>query len=277
MLKPLVVVPTYLSKDGDISMLMEALFSIKETAPDQTEILVVDDCSPEDKFEALRLIQEKSQEDGRIDEPPFELHRKKANSGFSQTVNVGMRTAREEERDVVLWNSDLVMQTPGWVEECQRTVTDGDGEGRYRPAAVVGALLTYPNGLIQHAGINFSFLTRRFFERFKYGPGNLPAALEPVSLPVTGAFQYIRAETLTDVGIYDEHFKLGFEDVDYCVRVYKAGLDCVFNPRIRATHHESFTRGHKSEKVLTWEAESWQTFVAKYASEGFQRFVPAVL
>lgn len=272
MLKPLVVVPTYLSKEGDIPMLMEALFSIEKTAPGQTEILVVDDCSPEERFEALRLIQEKSQEGGRIDEPPFELHRKKVNSGFSQTVNVGMRIARHEARDVVLWNSDLVMQTPGWVGHCQRTVNE---EGT--PAAVVGALLTYPNGLIQHAGINFSFLTRRFFERFKYGPGNLPAALKPVSLPVTGAFQYIRAETLMDVGIYDEQFKLGFEDVDYCVRVYKAGLDCVYNPNVRATHHESFTRGHKSEKVIAWEAGSWQTFVEKYQGEGFQRFVPSVL
>lgn len=236
----------------------------------------MDDGSPEDKFEALRLIQEKSQEGGRIDEPPFDLHRKKVNSGFSQTVNVGMRMARSEGRDVVLWNSDLVMQTPGWVERCQTTVMDGEN-GEHVPAAVVGALLTYPNGLIQHAGINFSFLTRRFFERFKYGPGNLPAALEAVSLPVTGAFQYIRSQTLMDVGIYDEQFKLGFEDVDYCVRVYKAGLDCVYNPNVRATHHESFTRGHKSQKVIAWEAESWQTFVQKYAGEGFQRFVPTVL
>lgn len=230
----------------------------------QVEVLVVDDHSPrEDLFEAVTGV------DG--------LHRKKVNSGFSQTVNVGMRMARAEERDVVLWNSDLVMQTPGWVEGCQQTVVDTDEEGWYEPAAVVGALLTYPNGLIQHAGINFSFLSRRFFERFKYGPGNLPAALEAVSLPVTGAFQYIRAQTLTDVGIYDESFKLGFEDVDYCVRVYKAGLACVYNPAVRATHHESFTRGHKSEKVATWEAESWQTFARKYAGEGFQRFVHSVL
>jgi GT2 family glycosyltransferase len=255
-------------------MLMEALRSIKETtAPGEVDILVVDDCSPDETLKlALAQIQLKSQEIIRIDEPPFELHRKKVNSGFSQTVNVGLRIAREEERDAVLWNSDLVMQTPGWVAECQRTV-DVD----HVPAAVVGALLTYPNGLIQHAGINFSFLTRRFFERFKYGPGNLPAALTPVRLPVTGAFQYIRAETLTDVGIYDEHFKLGFEDVDYCVRVDKAGLPVIYNPNVRATHHESFTRGHKSEKVIAWEAESWQTFVGKYAGEGFQRFVPAVL
>lgn len=200
------------------------------------------------------------------------LHVKKVNSGFSQTVNVGLRIARDEGRDAVLWNSDLVMQTPNWVERCQKTVFE-DGT----PAAVVGALLTYPNGLIQHAGINFSYLTRRFFERFKYGPGNLPAALIPVSLPVTGAFQYIRAETLTDIGTYDEHFKLGFEDVDYCVRVYKAGRECIYNPDVRATHHESFTRGRKSEKVVAWEAASWQTFVTKYAGEGFQRFVPAIL
>lgn len=253
-------------------MLMDAMASVKETAGDTVEILVVDDCSPgHELIEGLKVLQRRVA-DGQDKYPPFELYQKKANSGFSQTVDIGLRRARIEERDAVLWNSDLVMQTPGWVERCQKTVNE-----RYEPAAVVGALLTYPNGLIQHAGINFSFLTRRFFERFKYGPGNLPAALIPVSLPVTGAFQYVRAQTLTDVGIYDEQFKLGFEDVDYCVRVFKAGLDCIYNPDVRATHHESFTRGHKSEKVVGWEAESWQTFVRKYATEGFERFVPAVL
>lgn len=233
-----------------------------ETAPDQVEILVVDDQSPrQDLVESIVGV------DG--------LDIKKVNTGFSQTVNRGMRLARSEERDVVLWNSDLVMQTPDWVERCRTTVMERDGE--FTPAAVVGALLTYPNGLIQHAGINFSYLTRRFFERFKYGPGNLPAALRPVSLPVTGAFQYIRFETLMSVGIYDEHFKLGYEDVDYCIRVYKAGLDCVFNPNVRATHHESFTRGVKSEKVQKWEFESWMTLVEKYRGEDFGRFVRAVL
>lgn len=253
-------------------MLMEALYSIKKTtAPGEVDILVVDDCSDEERYEALRLIQEKSVEGGRINEPPFELHRKKVNSGFSQTVNVGMRLAAQEGRDVVLWNSDLVMRTE-WVERCQNTVNiDGT------PAAVVGALLTYPNGLIQHAGINFSYLTRRFYERYKYGPGNLGAALRPVTIPVTGAFQYIRAQTLTDVGLYDEAFKLGYEDVDYCIRVFKAGLDCVYNPNVRAIHHESFTRGEKSEKVLKWEFESWMTLVEKYQNENFARFCPAVL
>lgn len=256
-------------------MAMDAMRSIGDTAPGEVDILVVDDHSPNEKLiEGLRALQRRVGDDDKY--PAFELYRKKVNSGFSQTVNVGLRMAREEERDAVLWNSDLVMMTPYWLERCQKTVVGAEG-GQLFGAGVVGALLTYPNGLIQHAGINFSFLTRRFFERFKYGPGNLPAALVPTVLPVTGAFQYIKLEALTDVGLYDETFRLGFEDVDYCIRAFKAGLDCVYNPEVRAVHHESFTRGRKDEKVVQWEAASWQTFARKYAGEGFQQFVPAVL
>lgn len=250
-----------------LEALKDTIVALQKTAIGEVDVLVVDDCSPEqslvDDFahwnlEALMNV---------------ELMRKKANSGFSATVNFGLRRAREEDRDVVLMNADLEMDTPGWVETCQKTKgPEGD------PAAVVGALLIYPDsGLIQHAGINFSYLTRRFFERFKYGPANLPNALHKEVLPVTGAFQYIRHDTLAEIGIYDERFKLGYEDVDYCLRVFLAGKDCVYNPEVRAWHHESMIRGEKTKQVAKWERDSFRELVEKYQGQSFGQFVPSVL
>jgi GT2 family glycosyltransferase len=168
-------------------------------------------------------------------------------------------------------NADVEMTTPGWVRTCQKVK-----DAQNRPAAVIGALLLYPNGTIQHAGIYFSMLTRTFDHMYKYGPGNLPEALRPRVCPVTGAFQYIRAATLEDIGLYDENFHMAHEDVDYCVRVFLAEQQCVYEPRVRAFHFEAMFRGRPSKKVQDWQMKSWMYFCEKYAHQSFTGMVPFV-
>lgn len=159
--KPLVVIPVYLSEDGDEQVLIECFKSIRRTVSDSVEIMAVDDCSPRQDLVDIAA-------DFLFDEDKgySTFDRREENEGFSRTVNVGLRKALEEGRDAVLMNADIVMKTPGWVKRCQKT-TDPEG----KRAALVGGLLTYPSGLIQHAGIYFSMLTRAFDHCFKYGPG----------------------------------------------------------------------------------------------------------
>lgn len=261
-MKPLVVIPSYCKNADQVQVLAETIASIDKTVPDETDILVVDDHSPDE--EARDLISD------LYSVSDWELIQKAENTGFSATVNMGLRKARDEGRDAILMNADIEMDVPDWVRRCQET-KDGDGE----PAAVVGALLVYPtSGLIQHAGIYFSFLTRRFYEKYKFAPPRLPAALRVAELPVTGAFQYIRNETLTRVGLYDERFRLGYEDVDYCLRVFKEGMHCVYNPQVRAYHFESMFRGEKSDRINQWERDSFAALNAKWAGENFAQYVP---
>ena len=151
--------------------------------------------------------------------------RKDENSGFAATVNVGLEVARASGADAVLVNADIEFTHAGWLDVMQAR-TDQLG----RPAAVVGARLLFPNGLLQHAGVYVSRLGRGFQHRFLHGPGDLPEALVPCACPVTGALQLIRHETLVQVGLYDESFGLGFEDVDYCLRVFAAGEACIYEP-----------------------------------------------
>jgi GT2 family glycosyltransferase len=250
-----------MSEPKDMGVTLTAIESIRKTVGDQVDILCVDDFSPDQKLvDGL---------EGEIGQLNFEVIRKEANEGFSTTVNHGLRRALAEGRDAVLMNADMEMQTPDWVTRCQQT-TDGKG----RPAAVVGALLTYPTGLIQHAGIYFSLVTRTFDHMHKYGPANLPEALEKKECPVTGAFQYIRHETLEKVGLYDEKFRMGWEDVDYCIRVFLKGFSCVYNPNIRAIHHEMMFRGKPSEKIRDWQNQSFMLLCLKYEDQSFAGLVP---
>jgi len=260
-MKPLVVIPNFSRKPEDVEVLADTIRSVEKTVPGETDILVIDDHSPDDDVRIL--VRDLTEE---LD---FDLIEKKANSGFSTTVNFGLRKARDEGRDAVLMNADIEMDVPDWVRKCQETI-DGDEN----PAAVIGMLIYPQSGLIQHAGIYFSFLTRRFYEKYKYAPARLPAALRRAELPVTGAFQYIRHKTLTDVGIYDERFRMGFEDVDYSIRVFLAGMHCVYNPQVRAYHFESMFRGEKSEQITKWEVDSFNQLNLKYAGQSFAQFVP---
>jgi GT2 family glycosyltransferase len=260
----LAIVPTYLRTDEDLEVLLRCLVSLSVTAP-ELELLVVDDGSPAPELvDQVALV---------LSELGGELHRKPVNSGFSATVNVGLRRALEWGQDALLVNADLEFTTPGWWE-AMRDRTDSEG----RPAAVVGAFLTYPNGLIQHAGVTFSLLERKFVHRYRFGPAALPEAHQPTACPVTGALQLIRHTTLAQLGLYDEDFRMGLEDVDYCLRVFDAGLECIYEPAARAVHAESVFRGRgrTSKKMIAWQEVSTRHLWAKYAYADLSRWVPAL-
>lgn len=251
------VIPTYLRDDSDWMLTKTCLESIQSTAPD-CQIMVVDDHSPNallrdtlDAFCAHRGIT---------------LSLKRENTGFSATVNVGLRHAIEIGADAILINADVEFFERGWYERAMA-----------HEEAVVGALLVYPGGGIQHAGIYYSVITRNFDHIYRMAPMTLAAAQEERICPVTGAFQRIRLETLLSVGVYDEGFKMAYEDVDYCQRVFLAGQQCVYDPKIRAIHHETVFRGKGDPKHDKWHDDGLLYLHRKYAGVGFADYIPTLV
>ena len=258
----LAVVPTYLDKEIDAELLLRCLVSMSATAP-EAEVVVVDDGSP-----ARHLVAQLGAVCAELGQ---RVVLKEENSGFARTVNVGLRLALAEGKDALLLNQDIQFVDAGWLEALvARTGTDG------RPAAVVGAKLLYPNGLLQHAGIHYSRLYSWYDHRFQYGPGDLPEADLPAVCPVTGALQLIRHATLESIGLYDESFVMGYEDVDYCLRVFDAGLECVYEPAAWALHHESALRGRLDAKNAAWLKASAERHRTKQAERDHSRFYPAL-
>lgn len=255
------IMPTYLRSQQDVDLTMTAITSFYGTTSD-TPLLVVDDGSPFQ--EGLKEIQNLIGTEGF---PGLALYAKPDNEGFSKTVNYGLRRALEQEADALLINADIEFFEKGWLEAMDA-----------REESVVGALLLYPNGVIQHAGIYYSIIGRVFDHRFKLAPPNLAAANIPEICPVTGALQLVRLECLQEVGFYDEEFRLGWEDVDYCHQVFKSGRKCVYEPEARAYHHESMFRGtNPSQQILDWTFESWQYLHVKHAGHDFSEYVPTFL
>src|SRR3954465_5042113 len=131
-MKPLVVIPNYMAHDADMEILGECVQSIRRTVSDTVEILIIDDRSP------LPYLVDVFED--RYAKYGFELVRKDSNEGFSRTVNAGLQGALDGGRDAILMNAALVMLSPGWVTRARKA-----------GAALVGAKLVYPNGLLQHA------------------------------------------------------------------------------------------------------------------------------
>jgi GT2 family glycosyltransferase len=259
----LAVVPTYLREPRDLELVITCLETMRKT---ETEIagLVVDDGSP-----AAELVEEVGAACERLG---FELHVKPKNSGFARTVNVGLQRALDAGQDAVLVNADVEFPESGWLEKMQAQPRS-DGEGL---ASVVGGLLLYPSGLIQHAGIFFSLLTREFDHIYRYAPSNLWEAQLARVCPVTGALQFIRHECLASVGIYDPAFRMGWEDVDYCIRVWQQERQCVYQPLVRAIHHESVFRGRPNPKIQDWQTKSWAYWKIKWGHVNFAEFIPSL-
>jgi GT2 family glycosyltransferase len=259
----LCIVPAFLRSEEELDVLLRCLVSLATTAPGAS-VMVVDDHSPERALvDALQVA---------CDELGFELARRDENSGFSRTVNVGLRRALETGADAVLVNADIEFIDAGWLDRMRgRTDTSG------RPAAVVGARLLYANGTIQHAGVFLSLLNRDWMHRYQYGPNDLPEALVACRCPVTAALQLIRHETLETVGLYDEGYRMCFEDVDYCLRVFEAGLECIYEPSVRAFHLEKYFRGKPSDRVRQWTVESTERMKLLWGHKDLSRWVPEVL
>jgi GT2 family glycosyltransferase len=251
---PLLVIPTYFSKEKDLEVFKKCIITIRESA--DAEIICIDDCSPnKELYEKARMT---SYTYANID-----WQRNLENSGFSKTVNVGLSKSLKENRDAVLVNQDMEFNEKGWLEQAASHNAD-----------IVGGMLTYPNGLIQHAGIYFSTISRTFLHRFHYCFPEVPAANKIEKCPVTGALQYIKLDTLKSIGLYDEDFFLGYEDVDYNLRVLFAGGECIYDPKLRAVHHESIIRkDFKNDKQI----ESLKTIIMKYKDKDFKGIVPSGL
>jgi GT2 family glycosyltransferase/glycosyltransferase involved in cell wall biosynthesis len=217
-----VVIPSY----RDAELVAALVKSIRATVPSGlARIIVADDASGAESVAALRAI------DG------IELIEGERNSGFAANVNRGLR-ATDPQRDVVVLNSDTEARS-GWLACLQYAASQEDDVG------IVGARLLYPDGRIQFAGSVRNLGAPEWFDhRYRFKPGDWgPAAIASPALAVTGACMYVTRETIERVGLLDEAYPMAYEDVDWCLRAWQAGLRVMYFPAASMFHHESVTRG----------------------------------
>ena len=157
---------------------------------------------------------------------------------YSALNNFGEKFASGDY--LLLLNNDTEVITPRWLEEMVMFA-------QQERIGCVGAKLLYPDDTIQHAGLGFGYLTlaAHMHKNFPVAnPGYMGRLIYAHDVyGVTGACLMIRRALYEEVGGLDESFAVAFNDVDFCVRVHKAGYQNLFTPFAMLYHYESKSRG----------------------------------
>lgn len=170
---------------------------------------------------------------------PFRFEIRPEPFNFSRAINRGVSLSTGDI--LLVLNNDIEVLEPGWLKEMVSCFDFPD-------VGVVGAKLLYPDRTLQHAGViaGLGDLAGHWFiGSARNFPGPMSRLMVRNSMSVvTGACMAIRRACWDDVGSFDEeHFKIAYNDVDFCLRAVKAGHRVIWTPFAELVHHESATRG----------------------------------
>jgi GT2 family glycosyltransferase len=171
---------------------------------------------------------------------------------FSRVNNWAAEQARGDF--VCFLNDDTEVIESRWLSAMVANV-----RGR---VAAVGALLIFPSGRIQHAGVLLGaggvgahIYSRRRSDITGYHDR---ALIDQDVSCVTAACMLVRHDVFSDIGGFDEALAIAFNDVDLCLRLREAGWRIVWTPAATLYHKESASIGRHNadERAQEWIAES---------------------
>ncbi len=218
------------------------------------EIIVAENNSTtEEIFDYYRKIQEN---------PNVRVLRYKGAFNYSRINNLAVKAARGDY--IVLLNNDTAVITLDWIEEMLMYAQRAD-------VGAVGAKLYYGDRTIQHAGVVLGLGQHRTagHSHYRVSSNNLGymgrLCYAQNVMAVTGACLMMKKALFTELGGLDESFAVSLNDVDLCIRAWKAGYVNVFTPFAELYHYESVSRGldDQGEKAERYERES-AAFRAKW-------------
>ena len=219
------------------SLLETCLRSIRERSTHRDVELVVVDHETTEPL-ARRII------DGLADDPNAVVIEHRGPFNFAAMMN---RAAEAATGDVlVLLNNDTEVVTPDWLQSMAAHLERPD-------VGVVGALLLFTDGTIQHAGVHPG-LGGLMGHGHKHRPGDDPGHLGRLRVAhrvaaVTGACLAIRTDLWHRLGGLDEDLAVAYNDIDLCLKVRAEGRAVILEPRAVLHHHESVSRGYDDDPI----------------------------
>ena len=166
---------------------------------------------------------------------PFEILLLGENLGYAPANNQGLAAARGEF--VCYLNSDVFPCAPDFLHRLAADLDDNPDIG------VVGGLLLYEDGSVQHEGMVMRPLPSKSGLSFPMHPRKGWRPREGVGLErcemVTGACMVMRRSLAEQLGGFDESFIVGdFEDADLCARLRDMGRVAAVDHDVRFYHLE---------------------------------------
>lgn len=223
-----VIIPT---KDH-VELLRNAIESIEDyTNYTNYEIIVLDNNSEQkDTFDYFEQVTKKY-DNIKVYPAKFEFN-------WSRLNNYGIEKAAGEI--FIFLNNDVKVIAKDWMLRLvEKTTQKGIG--------VVGGLLLYDDGTIQHAGVvaGMGGWAEHVFKGMKpvhYGSPFVSPMVTRNVTAVTGACMSISRKVFEQIGGFDENFIICGSDVELCVRAIQCGFRNVYDPYVTLYHLESKTR-----------------------------------
>jgi len=190
-------------------LLQECLESVyKQTHNISFEIMVSDNASIDGSQAMLKK-----------DFPKVILIENRENLGFIKASNLGLK--RYQARYAVLLNDDTVIKD-GALDKLVAFMDQN------KSAGACGAKLLNTDGTIQRQG---GILGKKFW---------LSQMPVPVDF-VIGAALMVRKEVIDKIGILDENLFFYNDDLDWCLRIRKAGWKVYFVPQAEIIHYGGYS------------------------------------
>ena len=157
---------------------------------------------------------------------------------FSRLVNAGVRST--DGPYVLLLNNDAEFLSLGGIEAML--------EQAQRPCVgAVGARLLYPDGTLQHVGVvvGIGGYAGHLYRGRRPGDPALDETIVGVRnfTAVTAAAMMFRRDAFEAVGGFDEALSIEFNDLDFCLKLVRAGYSNLCLPHVSFRHEESVSRG----------------------------------
>lgn len=161
-----------------------------------------------------------------------------AGFNYSAINNFGFKFAKGDY--IMLLNNDVELITPDIFQSmlgfCMRP-----------EVGIVGVKLLYNDHTVQHAGVlvGAGGLADHVFKGIhEDDPGYMGRAISSQDVSaVTAACLLVKRSVYEEVGGLEDEFQVAFNDVDFCLKVRKAGYLIVYDADVKLFHYESKSRG----------------------------------
>ena len=171
---------------------------------------------------------------------------------YARIINFGVKNTDGEY--IVQLNNDTELITPDWLEKML-------GMAQREDVGAVGVKMYYPDETIQHAGAIigvYGVAGHVFKGLYKTAHGYFARESHIQNLSaVTAACMMAKRSVYEEVDYMNEDFAVAFNDIDFCLKIIKAGKLIIYNPFVELIHYESKSRGAEDtpEKQKRFQGE----------------------
>lgn len=243
------------------SHLTRLLGCIDDTIHLKYEIIIIDNASEDNSLHIINYHKHL----------PITLIKNQNNESFSYANNQGVKIAKG---DYVLFLNNDTEPLNGWLNHMMKSMLNNKNVG------AVGSKLIYPDCdsskinreksyTIQHSGIIFKEgdgyikpYNRDNSEEYEDTRENNE---DEEIIAVTAACLLIKKSVYLEVGGFDTDYEYGYEDVDLCLKLHKAGYKNIYNPKSVLYHYEFGTQEKDNKKeVRTRRLNNQKVFINKW-------------